>query len=133
MAMQNQQVIQGKIVESVDVVRAMDVPMDGGIYYFPLADRTAMYTKRWLANGTTQIDEFRRVDPEQQTAGQQTGDESAQKTVMDTLGGMAGFLQKMGSEIGERLNGIDAKIQKIEKNMGSLNKSRTQSQADDKK
>ena len=31
----------GKIVESVDIVKATDIPMDGNMYYFP----TALYNK----------------------------------------------------------------------------------------
>lgn len=45
----------GKIVESVDIVKATDIPMDGNMYYFPKADGTEVYMKRWLPNGTTEI------------------------------------------------------------------------------
>lgn len=46
--------LSGKMVDSIDVVRATDIPMDGGTYYFPKADHTEVYSKRWLANGTTE-------------------------------------------------------------------------------
>ena len=36
-----QQGLQGKSVESVEVVKAMDIPLDGSISYFPLTDGTA--------------------------------------------------------------------------------------------
>lgn len=45
----------GKIVESIDIVKATDIPMDGNMYYFPKADGTEVYMKRWLPNGTTEI------------------------------------------------------------------------------
>ena len=45
----------GKIVESVDMVKATDIPMDGNMYYFPKADGTELYTKQWLPNGQTRI------------------------------------------------------------------------------
>lgn len=51
----NQNPITGKIVESVDIVRSTDIPMDGNLYYFPKADGSEIYTKQWLSNGTTQI------------------------------------------------------------------------------
>lgn len=51
----NQFVPLGKIVESVDMVKATDIPMDGNMYYFPKADGTEIYVKQWLSNGTTQI------------------------------------------------------------------------------
>lgn len=50
--------IIGKIVDSVDVVKATDVPMDGSMYYFPKADGTEIFGKQWLPNGTTVIKTF---------------------------------------------------------------------------
>ena len=46
--------LPGKVVEGVENVRTMDIPMDGSMYYFPKADGTEIYTKRWLQNGTTE-------------------------------------------------------------------------------
>ena len=51
----------GKIVDSVDVVKATDVPMDGNIYYFPKADGTEIFGKQWLSNGQTRILTFKPV------------------------------------------------------------------------
>ena len=45
----------GKVVDSIDVVKATDIPMDGNIYYFPKADGTEIFGKQWLMNGQTQI------------------------------------------------------------------------------
>ena len=53
--------IIGKIVDSIDVVRATDVPMDGNIYYFPKADGTEIFGKQWLPNGQTRILTFKPV------------------------------------------------------------------------
>ena len=44
--------LPGKVVESIDMMKTMDIPMDGNMYYFPKADGTEIYTKRWLQNGT---------------------------------------------------------------------------------
>ena len=49
----------GKVVESIDVLKALDVNMDGNVYYFPKADGTEIYTKQWLPNGTTRILTFK--------------------------------------------------------------------------
>ena len=51
----------GKYVESIDIVKATDIPMDGNMYYFPKADGSEIYAKQWLANGTTQILSFKPV------------------------------------------------------------------------
>lgn len=56
----NQQMnVMGKIVDSIDVVKATDVPMDGNMYYFPKADGTEIFGKQWLANGQTRILTFK--------------------------------------------------------------------------
>lgn len=56
----NQQMnVIGKIVDSIDVVKATDVPMDGNIYYFPKADGTEIFAKQWQSNGTTRILTFK--------------------------------------------------------------------------
>ena len=51
----------GKIVDSLDVVKATDIPMDGNAYYFPKADGTEVYMKRWLQNGTTEITAYKPI------------------------------------------------------------------------
>lgn len=46
--------IQGKSVDNIDVVKAMDIPLDGTISYFPLTDGTAIVTKQLKMDGTSQ-------------------------------------------------------------------------------
>lgn len=58
---QMQGMIPGKVVENMDVFRSSDIPMDGNVYYFPKADGTEVYTKRWLQNGTTEQLVYKRV------------------------------------------------------------------------
>lgn len=53
--------IIGKIVDSIDVVKATDVPMDGNMYYFPKADGTEIFGKQWLSSGQTRILTFKPV------------------------------------------------------------------------
>lgn len=45
--------LQGKSVESLDVVKAMDIPLDGSISYFPLTDGSAIITKQLQRDGTS--------------------------------------------------------------------------------
>lgn len=49
----------GKIVESVDMVKATDIPMDGNMYYFPTADGNMIFGKQWMPNGQTRILTFK--------------------------------------------------------------------------
>ena len=50
-----------KVVESIDMVKATDIPMDGNMYYFPKADNSEIYGKAWLPNGQTRILTFKPV------------------------------------------------------------------------
>lgn len=45
--------LQGKSVDSLDVVKAMDIPLDGSISYFPLTDGSAIITKQLQADGSS--------------------------------------------------------------------------------
>ena len=96
---QQQPVLNGKIVESIDNVKLTDVPMDGNSFYFPKADGTEIYTKRWLANGSTEVAVFKRVMEESQ--------EEAGKF---NFGEMEGNIM-------DKLNAIDERIGKIEKGL----------------
>lgn len=53
--------VVNKIVDSLEVVKATDIPMDGNTYYFPKADGTEIYGKRWLPNCTTEIISYKKV------------------------------------------------------------------------
>ena len=57
----NQMSALGKMVDSIDVVKATDVPMDGSMYYFPKADGTEIFGKQWMQNGQTRILTFKPV------------------------------------------------------------------------
>lgn len=51
----------GKVVESIDIVKVTDIPMDGNMYYFPKADGTEIYSKQFMLNGQTRILTFKPV------------------------------------------------------------------------
>lgn len=51
----------GKIVESMDIVKVTDIPMDGNMYYFPKADGTEIYAKQFGVDGKTRILTFEPV------------------------------------------------------------------------
>lgn len=54
--------LQGKSVDSVEVVKAMDIPLDGSISYFPLTDGTAIATKQLLQDGSSKTVVYRPVE-----------------------------------------------------------------------
>ncbi len=54
--------IQGKTVDSLEVVKAMDIPLDGSVSYFPLVDGSAIVTKQLQQDGTSKTVIFKPVD-----------------------------------------------------------------------
>lgn len=52
----------GKSVDSIDVVKAMDIPLDGSVSYFPLVDGSAIVTKRIQTDGTSKTIVYKPVD-----------------------------------------------------------------------
>lgn len=51
----------GKVVESMDIVKVTDIPMDGQSYYFPKADGSEIYSKQFMPNGQTRILTFKPI------------------------------------------------------------------------
>lgn len=58
-------VLQGKIVDSIDVVKATDIPLDGSISYFPLTDGSTIITKQLNNDGTSKTIIYKPVEEEQ--------------------------------------------------------------------
>ena len=52
----------GKTVDSIDVVKAMDIPLDGSTSYFPLSDGSAILTKKLQSDGTSKIIIYKPIE-----------------------------------------------------------------------
>ena len=94
----------GKVVESMDMVKVTDIPMDGNMYYFPQTDGQAIYGKKFLPNGQTQILTFKPIlddNPNTLSQNEEKFDFGAFNELTDT------FI--------EQLNSLTDKIDKIEK------------------
>jgi hypothetical protein len=55
--------LNGKIVDSQDVVKATEVPI-GGYGIFPKADLSEIYIKSWNNNGTTSVITYKPESPQ---------------------------------------------------------------------
>ena len=51
----NRLYLNGKIVDSIDAVKATDVQFDGSVSYFPLANGSAIITKQLQSDGTSKM------------------------------------------------------------------------------
>lgn len=96
----------GKIVESIDIVKATDIPMDGNLYYFPKADGSEIYAKQWLANGTTQILAFKPV----LDVGQGNVQDANKNAVVAIPDDLIDVLMKRFDELSERFKKLENSI-----------------------
>lgn len=116
----NQQMnVIGKIVDSIDVVRATDVPMDGNIYYFPKADGTEIFGKQWLQNGQTRILTFKPCLDDKPNNVSIEEEKSKFEPIKDVLRG-----------IQEDIKALTDKVDKISKPATSRSKKEVQDDAE---
>ena len=93
----------GKIVDSVDIVKATDIPMDGNMYYFPKADGSEIFGKQWLANGQTRILTFKASLDEE---GNNLSNE-AEKFKIDAFNELTDTFQGMFDTVIERIDKLE--------------------------
>lgn len=92
--------IYGRQIRSVTEIVPDDVPMNGLPAYFPLADESKIYVKRWDTNGRIVEDVYiRQETPAPVTAAQEQPD-----TKPDVL-----------SSIDKRLSAMEGRFEKLEK------------------
>lgn len=54
-------VLNGKLVESAEVVKVLETPLDGTVSYFPLTDGSGIITKQLQTDGTTKTTIYKPV------------------------------------------------------------------------
>lgn len=54
--------LQGKVVDSIDVVKASEIPYDYSVSYFPLTDNSAIITKQLMPDGTSKTTVYKPVE-----------------------------------------------------------------------
>lgn len=58
--------LPGKVVESLDVIKSIEIPLDGSVSYFVLADGSGIVTKQLTSNGTSKITIFKPISEEKE-------------------------------------------------------------------
>lgn len=58
--------INGKVVESIDIVRNLEIPLDGSTSYFPTASGDAIVTKQLTMDGTSKIVIYKPVNEKEE-------------------------------------------------------------------
>lgn len=103
------QVLPGMMVDSVKVVDAMLVPLDGSITYFPKTDGTEIYTKRIQENGESRVDIYKL-----------TPSSSGTQPVLDSNGVNREDIEKIYSDISEVKKSLESNLEAIHSEMNNI-------------
>ena len=114
---QNMIALQGKVVDSLDVVKATDIPYDGSVSYFPLTDHSAIITKQLQQDGTSKMIIYKPI----------SADNDDNKPKYITENELEEYLKNMNgvyvteSEVKEKLKNINNKdIKDLKEDVKSL-------------
>lgn len=104
--------LQGKLAESIDVIKATEVSFDGSISYFPLTDGSAIITKQLQADGTTRMVMYKPVEQEQP----QMPEYITSEQLAEAIKGID--IKDYSKEINDLSKKIDDLTKKVEKGKG---------------
>lgn len=94
--------LQGKSVDSIDVVKAIDIPLDGTISYFPLTDGSLIITKQLLPDGTSKTVTYKAIEQEKpKTVKYITSDELVEELNKIDLNGFSNDIEGLKKQIKE--------------------------------
>ena len=83
----------GKSVDSIEVVKAMDIPLDGSTSYFPLTDGSAIVTKKLMSDGTSRTVIYKPVN--------ESKDKTTDFLVMDDLADILNDIEDMKKQLND--------------------------------
>nr|DAR25638.1 MAG TPA: hypothetical protein [Bacteriophage sp.] len=109
--------INGRVVQSVEMITANDVPMDGSAAFFPMQDMSAIFAKSWNADGTIKTVTFKPVN---ETAPQNSAQIQENLKFELSEGTVTAFMDRF-DELSERLEQLELSVNK------TASKSSTQS------
>lgn len=98
--------LQGKSVDSLDVVKAMDIPLDGSISYFPLTNGTAIITKQLQTDGTSKTIVYEPVKEENK-------EQKTQYITADELTKQVNIINQNNNTLRDGVNNIQDKIEEL--------------------
>lgn len=109
--------VNGRVVQSVEMITANDVPMDGSAAFFPMQDMSAILAKSWNADGTIKTVVFKPIN---ETASQDSAQNQENLKFDLSDGTVAAFMNRF-DELSERLEQLEFSVNK------TVSKSSTQS------
>lgn len=109
--------VNGRVVQSVEMITANDVPMDGSAAFFPMQDMSAILAKSWNADGTIKTVIFKPIN-ENVLQNEIQNKENLKFDLSE--GTVAAFMDRF-DELSERLEQLELSVNK------TTSKSSTQS------
>lgn len=109
--------VNGRVVQSVEMITANDVPMDGSAAFFPMQDMSAIFAKSWNADGTIKTIIFKPIN---ETVPQSEIQNKENLKIDLSEGAVAAFMDRF-DELSERLEQLELSLNK------TTSKSNTQS------
>lgn len=109
--------VNGRVVQSVEMITANDVPMDGSAAFFPMQDMSAILAKSWNADGTIKTVIFKPIN---ETVPQNSAQNQENIKFELSDGTVAAFMNRF-DELSERLEQLEFSVNK------TVSKSSTQS------
>lgn len=109
--------LQGKSVDSIDVVKAMDIPLDGTISYFPLTDGTAIVTKQLQQDGSSKTIVYKPIEQDTEDKAPkyitvEELDESMKKIDNSSLKDEIKTIKRQLEDLTEDIKDVNEKIRK---------------------
>lgn len=106
--------LQGKSVDSIDVVKAMDIPLDGSISYFPLTDGKAIVTKQLQMDGTSKTIIYEPVKSENEQSQQ------PKYLTVDELNEQITILKESNVNVNDNISSLKDDIYDLSENFKEL-------------
>jgi len=100
--------INGRVVQSVEMITANDVPMDGSAAFFPMQDMSAILAKSWNADGTIKTVIFKPIN---ETVPQNEIQNKENLKIDLSDGTVSAFMDRF-DELSERLEQLEVSINK---------------------
>nr|DAO16000.1 MAG TPA: hypothetical protein [Caudoviricetes sp.] len=100
--------INGRVVQSVEMITANDVPMDGSAAFFPMQDMSAILAKSWNADGTIKTVIFKPIN---ETVPQNEIHNKENLKIDLSDGTVSAFMDRF-DELSERLEQLEVSINK---------------------
>lgn len=100
--------VNGRVVQSVEMITANDVPMDGSAAFFPMQDMSAIFAKSWNADGTIKTVIFKPIN---ETVPQNEIQNKENLKIDLSDGTVSAFMDRF-DELSERLEQLEVSINK---------------------